>query len=128
MTRSDLTIDSEYVDKRYKKCGSSLIQSLARGQRVIQANEAIELITSRIGDIPRLNLRTRYIEICGQAKNFDEISRFYLKLDSPEEKWNKGLVEDVIYQIANENSFDPVAVYLRSLDQTSPLEDENGKT
>ena len=124
MTRSDLTIDSEYVDKRYKKCGSSLIQSLARGQRVIQANEAIELITSRIGDTPRLNLRTRYIEICGQSLNSDEISRFYLKLDSPEEKWNKGLVEDVIYQIGNENSFDPVVVSLRSLDQTSPLDNK----
>ena len=67
--------------------------------------------TSRIGDVPRLNLRTRYVEIHGQAKTSEDISRFYLKVDNANEKWNKGLVEDVIHHIANENRFDPVSVF-----------------
>tara|TARA_E500000331_G_scaffold340351_1_gene371575 strand:+ start:122 stop:1339 length:1218 start_codon:yes stop_codon:yes gene_type:complete len=104
--------------------GAVSIQSVPRRQKVIQPNEALELITSRIGDVPRLNLRTRYVEIHGQAKTADDISRFYLKLDNANERWNKGLVEDVIHHIANENRFDPVSVYLHNLSKTSPLDDE----
>ena len=70
--------------------GAALIQSATRKQKVIQPNEALELITSRIGDVPRLNLRTRYVEIHVQAINADDISRFYLKLDNANERWNKG--------------------------------------
>ena len=103
--------------------GAVSIQSVPRRQKVIQPNEALELITSRIGDVPRLNLRTRYVEIHGQAKTADDISRFYLKLDNANERWNKGLVEDVIHHIANENRFDPVSVYLHNLSKTSPLDD-----
>ena len=104
--------------------GAVSIQSVPRRQKVIQPNEALELITSRIGDVPRLNLRTRYVEIHGQAKTADDISRFYLKLDNANEKWNKGLVEDVIHHIGNENRFDPVSLYLHNLSKTSPLDDE----
>ena len=48
--------------------GAVSIQSVPRRQKVIQPNEALELITSRIGDVPRLNLRTRYVETHGHIE------------------------------------------------------------
>ena len=80
--------------------------------------EAIELLAylrSAYKDI-RFNIFTQKIEI--KQKVIDGIDRFYLQLAEMGYKVNKELAIDCLVQVANENLYDPVRIYLEHVANT----------
>jgi predicted P-loop ATPase len=76
------------------------------------------LLRSKRDDI-RFNTFTQQIEIKGKV--LDGIDRFYLKLAEMGYKVSKELAIDCLVQVANENPYDPVRLYLEHCaDQVEP--------
>ena len=104
--------------------GTGVIVSNQKVHRV-KPDEALKLIGSEnlLGDVPRLNIRTRDIELNGEVITQDDLSRLYLLLCKPNQTWSKELVVDTVNIIADSNSYDPVSVYLNNLGNIAPLHD-----
>lgn len=84
----------------------------------LEAAELLELLRSKRDDI-RFNTFTRQIEIKGKV--LDGVDRFYLKLAEMGYKVGKELAIDCVVQVANENPYDPVRLYLEHCaDQVEP--------
>ena len=85
------------------------------GLKTIQPHEATMLINGvvvpskktpdgkeikyALGDIPRLNVRTRFIEIGDREYNLDQISRFYLHLSNHKQRWSKEVTVDAVVTV-----------------------------
>ena len=78
-----------------------------------------------LGDIPRLNVRTRFIEIGDREYNLDQISRFYLHLSNHKQRWSKEVTVDAVVTVAELNEYDPIAAYLHNLNHVQPLPDKD---
>jgi predicted P-loop ATPase len=105
--------------------GTGVIVSNQKVHRV-KPDEALKLIGSEnlLGDVPRLNIRTRDIELNGEVITQDDLSRLYLLLCKPNQTWSKELVVDTVNILADSNSYDPVSVYLNNLGNIAPLHDD----
>ena len=111
------------------------------GNKTIQPHEALALIHGvvvsnpkmpngkelryALGDRPRFNVRTRFIEIGDKEYNLDELSRFYLQLSNHKQKWSKEMTVDAVLTVAELNEYDPIAVYLHNLSHVQPLPDKD---
>ena len=111
------------------------------GLKTIQPHEATMLINGvvvpskktpdgkeikyALGDIPRLNVRTRFIEIGDREYNLDQISRFYLHLSNHKQRWSKEVTVDAVVTVAELNEYDPIAAYLHNLNHVQPLPDKD---
>ena len=111
------------------------------GNKLIQNHEALALIDGGVvsnpkmpngnelryalGDRPRFNVRTRFIEIGDKEYNLDELSRFYLQLSNHKQKWSKEMTVDAVLTVAELNEYDPIAVYLHNLSHVQPLPDKD---
>ena len=111
------------------------------GLKTIQPHEATMLINGvvvpskktpdgkeikyALGDIPRLNVRTRFIEIGDREYNLDQISRFYLHLSNHKQRWSKDVTVDAVVTVAELNEYDPIAAYLHNLNHVQPLPDKD---
>ena len=111
------------------------------GLKTIQPHEATMLINGvvvpskktpdgkeikyALGDIPRLNVRTRFIEIGDREYNLDQISRFYLHLSNHKQRWSKDVTVDAVVTFAELNEYDPIAAYLHNLNHVQPLPDKD---
>ena len=111
------------------------------GNKTIQPHEALALIHGvvvpnpkmpngkelryALGDRPRFNVRTRFIEIGDKEYNLDELSRFYLQLSTHKQKWSKEMTVDAVLTVAELNEYDPIAVYLHNLSHVQPLPDKD---
>ena len=89
------------------------------GNKTIQPHEALALIHGvvvpnpkmpngkelryALGDRPRFNVRTRFIEIGDKEYNLDELSRFYLQLSNHKQKWSKEITVDAVLTVAELN-------------------------
>ena len=78
-----------------------------------------------LGDIPRLNVRTRFIEIGDREYNLDQISRFYLHLSNHKQRWSKEVTVDAVVTVAELNEYAPIAAYLHNLNHVQPLPDKD---
>ena len=105
--------------------GTGFIVSNQKVHRV-KPDEALRLIGSDnlLGDLPRLNIRTRDIEINENVLTQDDLSRLYLSLCRPNQIWSKELVVDTVNLIASQNHYDPVCVYLNNLSNIAPLHND----
>ena len=74
-----------------------------------------------LGDKPRLNVRTRFIEIGDREYNLDQISRFYLHLSNHKQRWSKDVTVDAVVTVAELNEYDPIALYLHNSKPAEPL-------
>ena len=81
----------------------------------LEAAELLALLRSRTDDI-RYNIFTQQIEIKGKV--IDGVDRFYLNLAEMGYKVSKELAIDALVQVANENQYDPVRVYLEHVADT----------
>ena len=81
----------------------------------LEAAELLVLLRSRTDDI-RYNIFTQQIEIKGKV--IDGVDRFYLNLAEMGYKVSKELAIDALVQVANENQYDPVRVYLEHVADT----------
>ena len=111
------------------------------GLKTIQPHEATMLINGvvvpskktpdgkeikyALGDIPRLNVRTRFIEIGDREYNLDQISRFYLHLSNHKQRWSKEVTVDAVVTVAELNEYDPIALYLHNTSHFEPLPDKD---
>ena len=97
-----------------------------KSARRVKPDEALRLIEGEnliLGGLPRLNIRTRNIEVRGVEIPSNDISRLYMRLSSPTMIWSKELAADAVTEIAKRNSYDPVVEYLQNLSHIKPLED-----
>ena len=91
-------------------------------KRTISADEALKLLPERLGGIPRLNIRTRHIELLNELITPDQANRLYVSLSNGQEKWVKQITVDALDELAGQNQFDPVDEYLHSLNE-KPISD-----
>ena len=78
-----------------------------------------------LGDKPRLNVRTRFIEIGDTELNPDQLSRLYLQLSNHKQSWSKEMTIDAVVTVAELNEYDPIALYLHNLGHIEPLPDKD---
>ena len=83
----------------------------------LETAELLELLRSQGKDI-RFNTFTQQIEIKGKV--VDGIDRFYLQLAELGYKVSKELAIDCLVQVANENQYDPVRLYLQHVADAVP--------
>ena len=109
------------------------------GNKTIQPHEALALINGvmvdnpefpngkeikyALGDKPRLNVRTRFIEIGDYEFSQDQLARLYLQLSNHKQKWSKQVTIDAVNTIAEINAYDPIALYLQNLNSRDGLPD-----
>jgi predicted P-loop ATPase len=85
----------------------------------LQTGEIVAGLPHRVG-IFRLNTRTQEIHADDLVISANAISRLYLTLSNAAETWPKDATYDAAMQLAQQNSFDPIAEYLRD-NSASPL-------
>ena len=77
-----------------------------------------------LGALPRLNIRTRSIEIGDHELSGDQLSRLYLQLSNHKQSWSKEMTKDAVETIADLNAYDPIAVYLHNTNPKEALADD----
>ena len=111
------------------------------GNKTIQPHEALALINGvlvdnpefpngkeikyALGDKPRLNVRTRFIEIGDYEFSQDQLARLYLQLSNHKQKWSKQVTIDAVNTIAEINEYDPIALYLHNTNKADSLPDKD---
>ena len=82
-------------------------------------------MAEQLGEVPRLNVRSRAIHINGHEATPTQTENLYLRLSQPPSpyKWSQKLARDAFVELANDNEFDPVEVYLNNL-KAEPQADE----
>ncbi len=97
-------------------------------QKRVEPGLALKLMAEQLGDMPKLNVRTRGIHIKGHEANLRQTETLYLHLSKPTSthKWSPKIAKDAFIELAHQNEFDPVAVYLNNL-KVGPLPDEDWK-
>ena len=115
---------------------AAIAQKLRSQEQAVPAQEALRkpcrlrpdqvksLLPERLGDKPRRNLRTRYIEVDGRIMSGNEGRHLYLDLCNESETWTKEATTDALEALADQNPFDPVLDYLNGL-SCDPLPDED---
>jgi len=95
-------------------------------QKKVQAGDALKLMAEQLGDVPRLNLRSRGIHINGAEATATQTENLYLRLSMPPSpnRWSQKIARDAFIELAHEHQFDPVDVYLSNL-KADPLPDED---
>ena len=108
------------------------------GLKRIQNHEALKMISGvpvntkeypyietryALGALPRLNIRTRSIEIGDHELSGDQLSRLYLQLSNHKQSWSKEMTIDAVQTIADLNAYDPIAVYLHNTNPEEALAD-----
>lgn len=83
----------------------------------LETAELLELLRAKGKNI-RFNTFTQQIEIKGKV--VDGIDRFYLQLAESGYKVSKELAIDCLVQVANENQYDPVRLYLEHVADAVP--------
>ena len=83
-------------------------------------------MAEQLGDVPRLNLRSRGIHINGAEATATQTENLYLRLSMPPSpnRWSQKIARDAFIELAHEHQFDPVDVYLSNL-KADPLPDED---
>jgi predicted P-loop ATPase len=81
--------------------------------------QIVKLLPDRVGEL-KLNTRTQEITADGIILSGNKLSRLYLKLSDSSESWPKEQTYDAAIELAESNSFDPVADYLNA-NQAKPL-------
>ena len=68
----------------------------------------------QLGELPRLNIRTRGMHINGHEATPTQTENLFLRLSVPPSphRWSQKVARDTFIELANENEFDPVEVYL----------------
>ena len=96
-------------------------------QKKVQAGDALKLMAEQLGDVPRLNLRSRGIHINGAEATATQTENLYLRLSMPPSpnRWSQKIARDAFIELAHEHQFDPVDVYLSNL-KADPLPYEAG--
>ena len=96
-----------------------------RKQKRVEAGQALTVMAEQLGEVPRLNVRSRAIHINGHEATPTQTENLYLRLSQPPSpyKWSQKLARDAFVELANDNEFDPVEVYLNNL-KADPLADE----
>jgi len=96
-----------------------------RKQKRVEAGQALKVIAEQLGEVPRLNVRSRAIHINGHEATPTQTENLYLRLSQPPSpyKWSQKLARDAFVELANDNEFDPVEVYLNNL-KADPQADE----
>lgn len=85
----------------------------------LEARELLHLLRLQAGDGRiRFNTFSQQIELDGA--NIEGIERFYLQLAQQNYKVSKELAVDCLLQIAHENQYDPVKLYLEHVAATVP--------
>ena len=77
----------------------------------LKAGRIVKELPHRVGGL-RLNTRTQEIHSGDQVISGNALSRLYLRLSSPAVTWPKEATYDAAIQLAQQNSFDPIAEYL----------------
>ena len=95
-------------------------------QKKVQAGDALKLMAEQLGDVPRLNLRSRGIHINGAEATATQTENLYLRLSMPPSpnRWSQKIARDAFIELAHEHQFDPVDIYLSNL-KADPLPDED---
>ena len=95
-------------------------------QKKVEAGQALRVMAEQLGEMPRLNIRTRGIHINGREATPTQTENLYLRLSVPPSpyRWSQKMARDAFIELANENEFDPVAVYLHNL-KADKLPDED---
>jgi len=78
----------------------------------LKAGEIVAALPRRVGTF-RLNTRTQEIHAGDLVISGNAISRLYLTLSNAGETWPKEATYDAAMQLAQQNSFDPIAEYFR---------------
>lgn len=107
---------------------AALVEALPRSQRELRQvepedqkrrrlapDEVLQLLPERLGGMPRLNLRTRAIQVGGRTITGNEASRLYLTLSDRSMVWPKEGTADALQELAEQQAFDPVVEYLASI-------------
>jgi predicted P-loop ATPase len=90
--------------------------------RRLTAAQVLRRLPEALGGTPRLNSRTRFVELNGAVLTGDEIDRIYLDISTDEESWPKQTTTDAALGLAHRHKFDPVADYLEhTADNVAPL-------
>ncbi|MDC0260767.1 bifunctional DNA primase/polymerase [Synechococcus sp. AH-551-N17] len=95
-------------------------------QKRVEPGFALKLMAQQLGDVPRLNVRSRGIHINGAEATATQTENLYLRLSMPPSpnKWSQKIARDAFIELAHEHEFDPVEVYLNNL-KADPLADED---
>ncbi len=95
-------------------------------QKQVEPGLALKLMEEQLGDLPKLNVRTRGIQINGHEATPTRTENLYLHLSQPPSphKWSKKIARDSFIELAHSNQFDPIAIYLNNIRQ-DPLPDED---
>ena len=81
-------------------------------KKKIGADQALAQMRDELGDVPKLNVRSRGVHCRGQEFSAEEIGNLYLFLSRGKWNWPKQLAEDTFNTLARDCPFDPVMVYL----------------
>ncbi|MFM7675718.1 MAG: VapE domain-containing protein [Synechococcus sp.] len=84
-------------------------------RRRLAPDEVLSLLPEHLGGMPRLNIRTRAIQVGGRTITGNEAGRLYLTLSDPSMIWPKEVSADALQELAEQQAFDPVADYLNSI-------------
>ena len=89
----------------------------------LKAGEIVAALPQRVGTF-QLNTRTQEIHAGDRVISANVISRLYLTLSNAAETWPKDATYDAAMQLAQQNSFDPIAEFLRK-NNAMPLDLEH---
>jgi Virulence-associated protein E len=124
--------ESGWDPKRRRKSGENL-KAKDDGQnkitkkddqqrQALAPDQVMELLPQRLGDYPRLNLRTNNFVVGATEYTADDVSRIYLKLSNDKERWPKETTADAFVELSRDRVFDPVMEELLGICKgTEPL-------
>jgi len=87
-------------------------------RRQLAPDEVMQLVPQRLGELPRLNIRTNDFEAGGKVYTADDLGRLYLHLSDQKERWPKETTADAVVELAKNRAFDPVEEELNRISET----------
>ena len=97
-------------------------QPTLRRKPEVPTSEALRLMAQELGDVPRLNVRTRAIHVGDREFSNTEAANLYLLLSQKGDfTWTKQVALDAFVTLGSRNEFDPVKDYLDGLSSVPPL-------